>query len=153
ATRRGRTFEVKTTNVRRLSLSDTTVPGDKFVVTVDGQKVQMPDTNDLQPAGVTVEKVNGKWLDVDSKELSKRLATRPEKRGGLQGPIDDAFSRPFKVVKPTGSGWHPAIEKHTTAAVDQFAALWDRYFRGALPVVKAEEYEPYRPGHLVLFGD
>jgi hypothetical protein len=59
----------------------------------------------------------------------------------------------FRVVAPSQAGWHPASSKHTAAAFDQFSALWDRYFRGTLPVIAHGDYVPQSLTNLVLFGD
>ena len=52
----------------------------------------------------------------------------------------------FVVVGPTGDGY-------PTAALKQFTALWDRYFRGNLPVKSADAINKAPIENLVLFGD
>ena len=134
--REGNTYTGTTTNVRRLELT----PGAGISVTrvnIDGTTLDVPGGT------VRLVKAAGRWRV----ELERSL--RPEKLAGQQGPIDDAFAGPFEVTAPSGPGWHPATDRHATAADAAFAKLWDRYFRGALP----------RPGthkdavSEVLFGD
>ena len=43
--------------------------------------------------------------DIDRRDLDERFKNRLEKRARLQGPIDDAFTSEFIVIKPTGAGF------------------------------------------------
>jgi hypothetical protein len=150
ATCEGNTFTITSENVRRLSLHLAPVQG-PYPLTIDGQKVV--SNAPLVSGRIHLEKVGGKWVSGDGKPESGKV----EKLAGLQGPIDDAFSSGFRVVKPVGPGWSPSTSDYTTAAVDNFAQLWGRYFRGTLPTAPATEPTPTSPtGHapnLVLFGD
>jgi hypothetical protein len=56
-------------------------------------------------------------------------------------------------VKPTGQSWHQTTDNYTGAAVNQFGALWDRYFRASMRVITPDQYNPDVSGSLVLFGD
>jgi hypothetical protein len=156
-TRRGNTFNLTTTNVRRMTLW-LDGQNDPLKVTIDGQTL---DTAKVKPniaVLIYVERVDGKWALIDDRrDLDERFETKPEKRTGLQGPIDDAFTSEFFVIKPTGDGFHAGTDKFASATVDQFATVWDKYFRGALPVkpvsavntsVKSVVYQ-----NVVLFGD
>ena len=138
-TRTGTAMDVRTENVRRLRLVSITEMGAKLAVTVDGQKIEF----DADATGLRLDKVAGKW------KLRGRGETDPYpgiKEADRPGPIDDAFRERFTLVGPTGGGWPAAAQK-------QFAALWDRYFRGAPPVAQAAQHNPRTAGHLVLFGD
>ena len=121
-------------------------------VTVDDQKV---DTAGLEPSSIMIlEKVDGKWAAIKVADWVARIRRKPEKAAHLQGPIDDAFLNWFAVVKPTGQGWHQTTDNYTAAAVKQFGAVWDRYFRGSLPGDHAwSNTTQTRSGSLVLFGD
>src|SRR5262249_49169112 len=87
----------------------------------------------------------------------KRQFEKPEKRPLQTGPIDDAFCSYFWVVAPEKPGWYTGTDQHAAAAVSEFARLWDRYFRGKLPMgsnvpQRGTILGPDHP-HLVLFGD
>jgi hypothetical protein len=148
ARRQGNKFTITTTNVRRLTLAD--APGDAgaLVVTIDGQ------TPDLSPAKgdhlLRLYKADGKWRVLAMGDWKPWQG----KSGDVQGPIDDAYRDHFQVVGPTRPGGFAA------ARMQEFATLWDRYFRGALPVIEAKNYErrkqanpDRRVANLVLFGD
>lgn len=171
ATRVGNTITATVTNVRGLIV----VPeaAGEVTIVVNGQRV---DTSGLPLNGlhapINVENVGGKWMvpgvepfrGPGPRAAPLTQVARLAKRAGLQGPIDDAFSGQFVVVRPAATGFHPATDRFASAAVDQFAGLWDRYFRGALPVRSVEAvalFDPTNPQkrpawpepHLVLFGD
>jgi hypothetical protein len=156
ARRKGNSFTVTTTNVRRIYLRDV---GDGPVsVTIDGQKMERG--KDKKGIPQWAEKRDGKWdvVDVDASVL--RFAEKPEKQKGQTGPIDDAFTDYFWVVNPSKPGWNESTDKHAAAALAEFASIWDRYFRGKLPMGPDVPNRPvlgaisgsYEP-NLVLFGD
>jgi len=139
-------FDIRTQNVRRLDFVNVS-DGKSPRVILDGQDFKMTSPLPL----LAFEKVNGKWAEID--KAPPEAAPFPGiKEAGRQGPIDDAFMRKFVVVGTTGDGWASAAQK-------QFGATWDRYFRGALPIVTAEKYNPMpfanriSEENLVLFGD
>jgi hypothetical protein len=155
ATYKERAFEIKTENVRKFALlCPLGVNVGQCAFSIDGQKVQ-PGEASLRAGNAIFEKVDGKWMDWRDPALQVRREKELRKSSYLQGPIDDAFSFKFRVVKTSESGWFAATDKHTDAAATQFAALWDRYFRGALPVRTSAEYEAASNEmcNLVLFGD
>lgn len=140
-TRKGTTLNVTTTNVRRLNLVGDTETKVAPKVTVDGQVVEVGSESPV----LILDKRDGKWRSIGIFSPEEREYPGI-KRSGRQGPIDDAFTGPFAVVGPTGDGY-PAV------ALKQFAALWDRHFRGALPETGAKAAEAARGKNLVLFGD
>ncbi len=89
------------------------------------------------------------------------VASRPdprwnsEKRPGLQGPIDDAFTSGFLCVRGTGQPWNAGAQNYAEASLRRFAAEWHRYFRGELPIKDDGDVtsEDLRSVHLILFGD
>ncbi|HEY1191573.1 MAG TPA: hypothetical protein VGE74_28330, partial [Gemmata sp.] len=117
-------------------------------ITIDGQNVATQGTKPNASALLLV-KTEGKWARADVSNWRGELRKRKE----LQGPIDDAFLSRFLVVKSSAAGFSPATDKHTTAAVDQFSLVWDKYFRGKLPVGEVKETDNRPSGNLVLFGD
>jgi hypothetical protein len=155
-TRKGNTFDVKTTNVRRIALWLDRRSSEAVKLTVDGQVVDPQDRAVGNSIYLWVQRTDGKWkLLPDERVLSKQWRDKPEKRSGLQGPIDDAFATDFIVIKPAGAGYHAATDRFATSAVDQFAGVWDRYFRGVLPVhpVSAVNTTSVVRQNVVLFGD
>jgi hypothetical protein len=131
-------FEIRTENIAMFGAPDGT---DRTKFVIDGQRID----------GVgSFVKIDGKWVK-DSRLYKENYAKG--KRPGRQGPIDDAFTNWFEVVEPSEAGWHAEIVKYSLAAVDQFAALWDRYFRGKLRMKADHEYDPRARTNLVLFGD
>jgi len=110
---------------------------------VDGEKFAAP------LAGLAFEKAGGKW----------RVASGPvaalSKHPGLQGPVGDAFTRPFLCVRPTGTPWHAATNAHALALLDGVGTMWRTRMYGELPVkndrdVTAEDRAKF---DLILFGD
>ena len=77
------------------------------------------------------------------------------KRPGLQGPIDDAFARPFLCVRGTGKAWNPAVASWADANLRRFADEWRRHYRGYLPVKNDTDVteDDVRRSNLILFGD
>ena len=141
-------LKIATRNVAALRLypdDDNPLPA---AVTIDGQTVP------TKPATTGAEflvKTDGKWAVADIDLWQRQVRKRRE----LQGPIDDAFLSRFVVVKSSGIGIAPATDKHTTASADQFAAVWDKYFRGTLPVRTPDEDDTAANtlANIVLFGD
>lgn len=137
-------IDITTSRVRNVLLNGAVLQPKK--VFVDGQEIKFD--NDDSRIYPYVEKVNGQWtlrpLVRDDKD--RRL----EKEPGLQGPIDDAFSGEFRVVVPAGQPRHEAAAQFIQARQSEFAKNWDKYFRGELPVVSADEAGSV---HMVLFGD
>ena len=141
ARRQGNRFTVTTTNVRAMHLLDVPEDTGEWAVTIDGQT---PDISSQKgPDGIRLLKADGKWVARSPKDRT----LWPGKSAGLQGPIDDAFRGPFEVVGPTRPGGFAA------ARMAEFAGLWDRYFRGALPVIEARNFTRGGGPNLVLFGD
>lgn len=142
ARREGNRYAVTTTNVRALMLGNIPEGTGEWSVTIDGQK---PDvSSQTGPTGIRLVKTDGRWAAPTPKDGT----TWTGKYTDRQGPIDDCFRRSFKVAGPTRPDGFAA------ARMREFAALWDRYFRGALPVIEAKDYARTDGGSsLVLFGD
>jgi hypothetical protein len=131
------THTVTTTNVRQLTLYGLTDLKEVGRLRLDGQELMVQPNKRLR---WRFEKQDGKWVPLADEPAA------PIKSAQLCGPIDDAFMGPFVVIGPT-DGKYPA------SALKQFAALWDKYFRGTLPVLDPKEAETANDKHLVLFGD
>lgn len=77
------------------------------------------------------------------------------KAPGLQGPIDDAFTGPFLCVRGTGEAWNASTHAWADARLAEFAANWDKFFRGQLRIKDDADVTPedIAGHHLILFGD
>lgn len=77
------------------------------------------------------------------------------KRPGVQGPIDDAFTKPFLCVRGTGKPWNSTTQSWADANLKRFAYEWHRYFRGELPFKddSAVTVDDIQNHNLILFGD
>jgi hypothetical protein len=93
-------------------------------------------------------------LDFDASRRFEDNVAR-EKRPGLQGPIDDAFTGRFLCVRGTGTPWSPAVQAWADERLKQFAAAWDEFLRGELPIKDDFDVTPEdaEGTHVVLFGD
>jgi hypothetical protein len=132
---------VTTENVRFLELYQGKLLSEKGKVTIDDQMVAVPK---LDAGGLYLEKVKGKWTVHKPTDEPIHI-----KGGHLCGPIDDAFSSAFVVVGSTKDGWHAGAVEAAKARQEQFARLWDKYFRGTLPATLPDRDRT----NLVLFGD
>ncbi len=145
ASRKGNTFVITTTNVRRLVIDWDRKSGERLAATIDGQ--EMPTGVQSPGTFMVLEKKEGTWRLVNGVDAFRKLASNPEKYQLMSGPIDDAFmTRKFVVVVPSADGWAAAAQR-------EFASLWDHYFRGTLPTLKHADYDPKSSGNLILFGD
>ena len=171
ATRKGDEFVITASNVRRMRLTGHRplaegVDRARLSVTINGQAVETSPPATGAFAVTEVEKVDGKWHALKGNGPRERDWTKLEKRAGLQGPIDDAFTGPFQLVEPSQGAMFPANGAFAAARAHEFALLWDRYFRAAPPINSPEAVEqalaagtpmafvPRQFSHnLALFGD
>lgn len=149
----GSTVRVSTTNVAMLQLARDVAD----TVSLDGSPpLPVTEAADGLLPGVYYERRGDRWVVLNYAESHDYL-TRPEgrKRRHLQGPIDDAFTRPFVCVRPTGRPWHEAHAGWVEWNLDRFAREYDKYFRAELPIVNDNQVtdELLEGKHLVLFGD
>ena len=78
-------------------------------------------------------KTGGQWAAITAEQHAADLLAKPRKSPGLQGPIDDAFLRPFAVA-PAPAGDSP-VSASLAASHARFGREWDKYFRGILPTL------------------
>jgi len=150
-------FKVTTTNVRALHLI--LRPGsNRQPVTVAIDKDKLQTRPYMDPNGtvhVYLERRGEQWhATLPQKLLTDRLRNR-QKVTGFQGPIDDAFMTGFLCVRGTGKPWHEATQEYAEKNLKRFAAEWEKYFRGRLPIKDDDEVTPedLATKHLILFGD
>jgi len=139
-------------NITRFALSYPWALGGNIRVRVGGADVAFPALALASvPFKPVVGRKDGKWVYLGQAETLPLTGKRP----GLQGPIDDAFTRPFLCVRGTGKAWNPAVQAWADANFKRFAYEWHCYYRGELPVKDdaAVTEADIRRYNLILFGD
>lgn len=137
-------------NITRFAIHPPAVPGERGTVTIAGKQVKLPG----QPGGtksLLFEKQDGEWVCSGPLDSAKLIGKRP----GLQGPMDDAFARPFLCVRGTGTPWNPRVAAWAEANLNRFANEWRRHYRGYLPIKDDKDVtqEDVECCNLILFGD
>lgn len=118
-------------------------------VTLDGQKLTAPPVLSDRSWTATFYRTGDTWSTRPPAEGSLR------KRHDLQGPIDDAFTQSFMIVRPTGTPLAPGVSKWVDAELQHSITEWRRQFRGD-PRIKndADITDADIAAHnLVLWGD
>jgi dienelactone hydrolase len=150
-------FNIKTENVRALHLAvQPGIVARTLTLHIDDQELEVRPY--LTPAGtlhVYLERPDKNWRPVLPEKLSTANQRRPRKLAGLQGPIDDAFTRAFLCVRGTGKPWHEATQRYADANLPRFGQEWNKYLRGELPVKDDIDVTPedIAERNLILFGD
>jgi poly(3-hydroxybutyrate) depolymerase len=143
---------VEPKNVTRFAILRPMLQDPAARLRVGGVEVALPPRKATDPKRtVVVGRRAEKWVYLGSLDT----VALDEKRPGLQGPIDDAFTAPFLCVRGTGTAWNPAVKAWSEANLKRFAYEWSRYFRGDLPIKDdtAVTEADVRRCHLILFGD
>lgn len=138
-------------NITRFAIHSPAVPGRDGSVTIGGTRVALPTTVAEPAHPLLFEKRGGKWTCSGTLDS----ATLTGKRPGLQGPMDDAFARPFLCVRGTGNAWNPDVAAWADANLKRFKDEWRRHYRGYLPVKNDTEVtdDDVQRCNLILFGD
>lgn len=121
------------------------------IVTIGGAQIALPAPDGGATGPTVFEKRDGSWIGAGPLDSASLTGKRP----GLQGPIDDAFARPFLCVRGTGVAWNPAVAAWADANLRRFADEWRRHYHGYLPIkddVDVTE-DDVRRSNLILFGD
>ncbi len=137
-------------NVTRFALAPPALQAAQPRLRVGGIEVPLPKRM-KGIASPVIAKKDGKWTYEGERGAVELTGKRP----GLQGPIDDAFTKPFLCVRGTGKPWNSAVQTWADANLKRFAYEWHRYFRGELPVKDDAEVTPddIKRCNLILFGD
>jgi hypothetical protein len=147
---------VSTHNVSALTLSfdpglcplDNTKP---VRVSLDNNKLSAPRIRSDRSWNAQFRKVGSRWnLQEQPADVSKL-----RKRHGLQGPIDDAFTESFLVVRPTGGAWSESVGRWVAAEMAHATNHWRRHFRGDARVKDdvAVTDQEIAAHNLILWGD
>ncbi|QDT52324.1 Prolyl oligopeptidase family protein [Caulifigura coniformis] len=115
---------------------------------------QLPDVYFVQEKNGQKENNGWRMLSYDE-SLAFIDNEHAHKRHGLQGPIDDAFTQPFLIVRGSGTPWNANIDRWAHSERNRVATEWDQWFRGQLRVVddSALDEKDISSRNLVLFGD
>jgi len=147
---------VKVSNVAGISLA---IAPDSFRnrrprIIIDGQKVDVPAVVPGAKWSARLVKTNGQWSLDAASEIGNRKSDIA-KRHNLQGPIDDAFTDSFVMVRPTGQPLNVAVGQWAKTGLAEAVFHWRRFFRGE-PLVKDDSAitdEDIKKRNLILWGD
>lgn len=138
-------------NINRVAIAADRLPGPHPRVLMLGEEIPL-DRARLDPNhGWVLSWSRQGWRQADT----AADATSGRKRPGMQGPIDDAFTTPFLLVRGTGRPWSEATQALSDQLLQQFAYEWSRYWAGDVPIKDDREVtaEDIRDRNLILFGD
>lgn len=138
-------------NITRFAIHPPAVPDEGGSVTIAGARIALPAAGGSNAHPILFEKQDGSWTCRGAFDPTTLSGKRP----GLQGPIDDAFARPFLCVRGTGKAWNPAVAAWADANLKRFADEWRRHYHGYLPVKDDVDVtdDDVRRSNLILFGD
>lgn len=149
-------IRIQTRNITGLTLAfdpgqcplDNTKPTRVFI---DDNKPSSPRVLSDRSWGASFRKVGTRWDLLEDPEDFSKL----RKRHGLQGPIDDAFTDSFLVVRPTGSALNEKVGGWVVAEMARATNHWRQHFRGDARVKDdtAVTDEDIAAHNLILWGD
>lgn len=149
-------IRVRTKNIAALTLSfdpglcplDNTKPPRVFL---DETKPSAPRVLSDRSWTASFRKTGNRWDVVEKGEDESRL----RKRHGLQGPIDDAFTDSFLMVRPTGQPLNETVGGWVAKELSHATNHWRRHFRGDARVKDDADVNDadIAAHHLVLWGD
>jgi hypothetical protein len=121
------------------------------VVFLDGSKPSAPRVLSDRSWTASFRKVGRRWELVGKPGDDSQL----RKRHGLQGPVDDAFTDSFLMVRPTGKPLHEKVGAWAAAEMEHAVTQWRRQFRGDARVKEDSGVTEadIAAHHLVLWGD
>jgi len=120
-------------------------------VFIDSSKPSAPRIMSDRSWTASYRKSGSRWELVEEPDDFARL----RKRHGLQGPIDDAFTDSFLMVRPTGKALNEKIGAWAGAEMARAIEQWRRQFRGDARVKddSAVTEADIAAHNLVLWGD
>jgi hypothetical protein len=146
-------IDIKTTGATHLSLVFTaeqtaSVPL-SGTVRLDGTNFHLAPSTANEPWEAHFQFEDGTWEIFDRPDRGVR------KRPGLQGPIDDAFSDSFVLVRPSRPCAHGTVQRWVASEMAHFKTEWSRQFRGQVREVSDLEIDDatIRDSNLIVFGD
>lgn len=138
-------------NITRFAIGAPAIPISGGSVTIAGQPVTLPSHRAAPARPLLFVKQDDAWTCPGTVDAMPLKGKRP----GLQGPLDDAFDRPFLCVRGTGHAWNPQVDAWAEANLKRFSDEWRRHYRGYLPVKNDTDVteDDVRRCNLILFGD
>ena len=154
----GQSYELQSENITKVAI---TLPTDKSKTSFSSKSIAI--TFDGQKISATPILVNGSMkiiLEKDDKNIWS-IATpnnnmvKKAKTPGLQGPIDDAFTKGFLCVTGSGTPWNELAHKASLEELERFKKDWELFFRAELPVKKDSMVtnNDLESKNIILFGD
>ena len=123
-------------------------------ISIDNQKVDGPAVVPSAKWSARLVKANGQWALAAASEIGNRKS-EIAKRHNLQGPIDDAFTDSFVMVRPTGQPLNAAVGQWAKTGLAEAVFHWRRFFRGESRVKddSAIMDDDIKNRNLILWGD
>jgi len=144
---------IKTKNIAVLQVARDVADA---IVIDDGQPSPLTSAAGGLLPGVYFAKEADGWTTWDYRTSHDYLTKPPlSKRKHMQGPIDDAFTRPFICVRGTGTPWSRDHHDWAEFNLQRFEQEYDKYLRAKLPVITDRQFneELFETHHVILFGD
>jgi pimeloyl-ACP methyl ester carboxylesterase len=150
-------IEARTKNVAAIAFdfpAGTCPLGGNPKIEIDGKTLDAPAIRADQSFSARYEKVGGQWLSFIAGDDSAK-PSKPSKRHGLQGPIDDAFLDRFIFILPTGKSLNENVGQWVKAESARAILQWHRIFRGEAIVKNDTDITEadIAESHLILWGD
>lgn len=138
-------------NITRFAIVASKLPNRPTTVRIGPTEQSLREISKETKDRIVFVRHDGQWAIEDHSVASSILDKRP----GLQGPIDDAFTTPFLCVRGTGKPWNADVQSYAEASLRRFADEWHHYFRGDLPIKDDVDITDtdLRTRNLILFGD
>jgi dienelactone hydrolase len=138
--------QLRTVNATALRLSLPAAGPTRRKLQVDEQWLELPEAREA----ILVRKQQ-RWQLADRYPADNAL----RKVHGLQGPIDDAFLRPFLVVMPSGQAASAKVQRWVQFEMEHFLDRWRRLFRGEprTRLDTAVDDSDMRRYNLIVWGD
>ena len=120
-------------------------------VFIDSSKPSAPRVKSDRSWTASFRKSGSRWELVEEADDDSRLRKRP----GLQGPIDDAFTDSFLMVRPSGKAANEKVGAWVNTEMNRAIEQWRRQFRGDARVKddSAVTDVDLAAHNLVLWGD
>jgi hypothetical protein len=149
-------IRISTRNVAALTLNfepgqcplDNTRPPRVFI---DSSKPSAPRVMSDRSWTARFRKIGSRWDLEETEEDHVKL----RKRHGLQGPIDDAFTESFLMVRPTGRPFNTKAGEWAAAELAHATNQWRVHFRGDARVKDDHDVNDadLAAHNLILWGD
>jgi dienelactone hydrolase len=125
---------VRTKNIARLRFDS------PRTLTIDGTRFMKPVQE--------IEKRGSRWREAKDRRGLRKIH-------GLQGPIDDAFTESFLVVRPTREPVNSFVHDILIRDLERFQREWAKWMRGDLRIKNDSEVTEadIRAHHLIVFGE